>query len=63
VLADASGATLASVTTSALAANTWTRLDAGTPTQPGASNVVLSVRPTATLSPGAIYIVPELVVV
>lgn len=58
-LQDTAGSTLASVVTSAASANTWTRLTDTTITQPGSSNVALSVLATATLSPGAIFIVPE----
>ena len=59
-LKDSAGTTLASVNTSAIAANTGARLSTTTITQPGSSNTFLSIIPTATLSPGAIYIFPAL---
>ncbi|SRR5258707_7140866 len=59
-LQDSASVQLASLNTSAIAANTWTRLSTTTITQPGASNAVFTLRPTATLSPGAIFIVPAL---
>ena len=59
-LRDTAGSILATLSTSAIAANTWTRLSTTTFTQPGASNVVFTLRPTATLSPGAVFIVPAL---
>lgn len=50
---------IASFTTAAIAANTWTRFAVTTGiTQPASTNVVLSIQLTATLSPGAIYIAP-----
>jgi len=59
-LQDSAGSTLASLSTAAISANTWTRLSTTSITQPGASNPVFTLRPTATLSPGAIFIVPAL---
>lgn len=53
-----SGVVVASVVTSAIAANTWSRLSDITITQPATTCPSLGLRPTATLSPGAIYIVP-----
>lgn len=61
-LTNSAGTTLASVTTSAISPDTWTRLTTSSITQPSASNALLSVIPTATGSPGAIYVVPELIV-
>ncbi len=58
-LKDSPGTTLASVTTSAIAANTSTRLSDLTITQPASTSANLTVIATATLSPGAIYIVPS----
>ena len=55
------GATvMATVNTSAVAANGWRRLSTTTITTPATTNVVLSIRPTATLTPGVIYIAPSL---
>lgn len=51
---------IASLSTAAIAANAWTRLSTTTITQPSASNTVVTIRPIATLSPGAIIIVPTL---
>lgn len=62
-LRDSAGTILATLDTSALAANTWSRLATTTITQPGGANAVLTVRPTATLTPGALFVVPELIVV
>ncbi len=59
-LRDDAGTSLASLSTAAISANTWTRLSTTTITQPGAANAVFTLRPTATLSPGAIFIVPAL---
>lgn len=61
-LTDTAVNTLAQVDTSAIAANTWVRLTDTSITQPAASNVVLVLIATATGAPGAIYIVPEVVV-
>jgi hypothetical protein len=58
-LVDSASTTIASVSTSAIAANTSTRLSDLTITQPAASSTSLSLIATATLSPGAIYIVPS----
>lgn len=57
-LRDTAGNVLASVDTSAIAANAWARLSDTSITQPASSNIAIEIRPTATLSPGAIYIVP-----
>ena len=53
---------LATLNTSAVAANGWRRLSTTTITTPGSTNAVLSVRPTATLSPGSIYITAALAI-
>jgi hypothetical protein len=53
------GTTIASVNTSAIAANTYTPLSDLTITQPVAADVALFLQPVATLSPGAIYIFPS----
>jgi hypothetical protein len=55
--------TLASVSTSAIAANTWARLSTTTITQPASSNAIFTIIATATGSPGSIYIVPLVEVV
>lgn len=57
-LTDQSVTTLASVSTAAISANTWTRLVNTTITQPAAGNVMLTITPTATGAPAAIYILP-----
>lgn len=57
-LLDTIGTVLASFTTAAIAANTYARLSDTTITQPASTNVAFRVRPTATLSPGAIFIMP-----
>src|SRR5687767_13260183 len=59
-LRDDAAGVLATISTAAIAANTWTRLSTTTITQPGATNTAFTLRPTATLSPGAIFIVPAL---
>ncbi len=59
-LTDAAASVLASITTSAIAANTVTRLSTTAFTQPGVSNASLSIIATATLAPGAIFIWPAL---
>src|SRR3972149_4230709 len=56
-LTNSAGATLASVSTAAASATTWTRLSDTTVTQPSSTNVVLAVFATATGSPGGIFIV------
>ena len=56
----ATSTTLATVNTSAMAANVYTRLSTTSVTQPGSTNAALYIRATATLSPGAIYIAPAL---
>ena len=61
-LIDASGTTRATLTTSALAANTWARLQTTTLTTPSASNPVLALQAAKTGAPGGIYIIPELLV-
>ena len=60
VVAHPSTTTLASVNTSAIAANTGVRLADTTITQPASTDVWIELVPTATLSPGAIYIFPAL---
>ena len=59
---NAAGASLGTVTTAAIAANTFVRLSIATLTQPASANVVLSPYAIATLNPGAIYIIPEVIV-
>ena len=59
-LINAAATILATITTSAIAANTVTRLSTTTITQPVASNASLSIIATATLAPGAIFIWPAL---
>lgn len=56
------GATLASVDTSALSSNTWTRLTDTSLTQPASTNTSYTLRLTATGSPGSIFITPEVIV-
>lgn len=59
-LTNHTGVPYTSVTTAAISANTWTRLSVTTGiTQPGATDPAMEIIPTATLSPGAIYIVPS----
>lgn len=58
-LVDAAGGTVASVNTSAIAANTWVRLSDLTITQPATTNPVLTVNAVITLAPGVIYVVPS----
>lgn len=59
VLANAAGVALASFTTAAIAAGAWTRFAVTSGiTQPATTNPVFVIIPTATLSPGAIHIVP-----
>lgn len=62
ILRSTAPTTLAQVDTSALAINTWVRLSDLTITQPLSTNVVLSVVATATLTPGSIFMVPEILV-
>jgi len=59
-LQDDAGNTLASFTTAAIAAATNVRfaVTGGSITQPGSTNTRLVILPTATLSPGAIFIAP-----
>ena len=59
-LIDVSGSTLATLSTSAASAATWTRLTTTTITQPASSNVELAIIATKTGNPGGIFIVPEL---
>ena len=59
-LVNTAATTLATLNTSAIAANTWTRLSTTTITQPSSSNADLAIIATATLSPGAIIIAPAL---
>ena len=58
-LTDAAGTTLASVNTSAISANVWTRLVDVTITQPPTTNPILIVTANLTLAPGVIYVVPS----
>lgn len=61
-LTDSAGTTIATVTTAAIAANTWARLSTTTiASQPAAGAPGLTVRATATGSPGAIYLIPSVV--
>lgn len=53
-----SGNAVASISTAAIAANTFTRLSDLTITQPASTDVEFYITPTATGAPGAIYIVP-----
>lgn len=57
-LMDGTGTIRATIVTSGIAANAWTRLSAVPSSQPAAANAVLTIVATATLSPGAIYIAP-----
>lgn len=58
-LRDTTGTTIASVNTSAMAANTWARLSDTSVTQPATTNVELVVVTTITAgAPGTIYVVP-----
>ena len=60
-LIDSAGTTLATLSTaSGVSADTYTRLSTTAITQPSAGNARLAIRATATLSPGAIYIMPAL---
>lgn len=61
-LRDDASAILATLDTSAIAANTWSRLATTIITQPASANTILTVRPTATLTPGALFVVPEVLV-
>jgi hypothetical protein len=58
-LVNTAAVVLASVSTSAIGPNTWARLTDTTITQPATTNVDLAIIATATGSPGAIFIVPE----
>ncbi len=58
VISRPSGTAVASVTTAAIAANTYARLSDLTITQPPSTDTWIEIVPTATLSPGAIYIAP-----
>lgn len=57
-LVDDTNTVRATLDTSLIAANTWRRLSVVPSSQPAATNAVLTIVATATLSPGAIYIVP-----
>lgn len=59
LIASPSSTTVASVTTSASSANTWTRLSDLTISQPATTDIGLTIQATATLSPGAIFIFPS----
>lgn len=61
-LRDDAASVLATISTAAIAAGAWTRLSTTAITQPSATNTVFTLRPTATLSPGAIFIVPALAI-
>lgn len=58
VLRDSAVTTIASFTTAGIAANTLVRFTVTNIVQPLSSSPVLQIVPTATLSPGAIIIVP-----
>ncbi len=62
-LRDATNAVIASVTTAAASANTWTRLADTVITAPLTTNAVLSVVITPTLAPGNIYVVPSVAMI
>jgi hypothetical protein len=57
-LKDSAGTTLASVTTSAIAAGAFARLSSVSITQAASTAPELNLVATATLSPGSIFIVP-----
>lgn len=61
-LVDTAGTVLARIDTNSpvATANTWTRYVDTVIVQPSASNVTLTITATATLSPGAIFVVPAL---
>lgn len=59
-LTNDAGVTLATLSTASTAVNTWARLSTTTITQPSSTNTVFTIIATATLSPGAIAIVPAL---
>lgn len=59
-LINAAGATLATLSTAAIAAGAWTRLSTNAITQPAAANPSMAIVATTTLAPGTIYIVPTL---
>lgn len=61
-LANDAGVALATVNTSAISANTWAQLTASSITQPAVTNKDFPIIVTATGNPGAIYLVPELIV-
>lgn len=53
---------VATVVTSAIGPGTWARLSAASLGQPAAGNIAFSLVATATGAPGAIHIVPEMIV-
>ena len=59
-LIDPASTLLCQITTAAISASTWTRLTSTVFVQPSAANVTISLRLTATLSPGAIFVAPAL---
>ena len=59
-LIDPAATLLCQLTTAAIAAGAWARLTSTLFVQPSAANVVISLRLTATLAPGAIYVTPAL---
>lgn len=59
-LIDPASTLLCQLTTAAISASTWTRLSSVVFVQPSAANVVISLRLTATLSPGQIFAAPSL---
>jgi hypothetical protein len=62
-LVNTAASVLASFTTAAMSANTWTRAEDTSITQPSSSNVDLAIKLTATGSPGAIFVVPDVLAV
>lgn len=58
-LIDSNSVVLATISTAAIGANSWTRLEDLTVTAPSSSMTGLFIRPTATLSPGSIYMLPN----
>lgn len=61
-LIDPASTLLCQLTTSAVTASTWTRLSSTLFVQPSATNPTISLRLTATLSPGTIYVAPALAI-
>lgn len=61
-LLDSAGSTLATFTTAAIGPATPTRFSTTITAQPAASSAYMSITATATLAPGAIFIIPEVLV-